>query len=525
MNSALGYCHNFEVVYDRETNYLKIYDYRILRYGKYRKKKYSPGFFNLFGFNPLSVEGRGNGVKYNLGSFIHEVDFTSQLSNNFNNMITVASQADTSVLGMNYTGLNNYNIALEDRIIPTKKSISEISTSGEKPVSVSDMNEIYQTAKTFAQDIWGQLSINRGEVDAFMSLNRDIANYETSFAVNKGWIPNPIIIPYNLTLSMMGLSGMKIFEIFETDDKILPPMYDNNAYNFIVKSLSHTIQNNKWTTTLESQVINKEPNSPEIEASNDVSDYIKKITANLNPVSSCNELPEGNKSGVGKINKNSTEDDAIKVGVQYVEAGYFHPTHAYKNGQLKESYKVTVNSGETLWGIDRVTGDSERSPNTKIKEAGIKFWGEVDRISGFGKYKVANTNTRTGNWNINKYPSIPTAWKHYYNPGTDNKTLVDNFTIIIKELFKITMNNFNSYPELKNLLLSDGRTIFMWYRATWNGSGHAQNYANNLKKIWDAGERNIDKLICADLAFRYNYFTKIEFKMESPHIRNIISTT
>ena len=45
---------------------------------------------------------------------------------------------------------------------------------------------------------------------------------------------------------------------------------------------------------------------------------------------------------------------------------------------------------------------------------------------------------------------------------------------------------------------------FLFYRATWNGVGFFKNYANNLKSVYNSGERDIDKLICADLTFRYN---------------------
>jgi hypothetical protein len=271
INAALGYCHDFQVIYDRETNYVKIYDYKILNYGGLKEKSNAPAFFNLFGFKPIG--------RFNYGSFIYDVNFTSQLTNDFVNMITIAAQSDTNVLGMDYTGLSKYNEGLVDRIISQKKSAAEIgSTSG--GTTVKDLNNLYNTAKTFAQDIWGQLSINRGEVDAFMSANRDLANYEINNSVKNGLIPNPIVIPYNLSLTMMGLSGMKIFETFEVDDKILPPMYDNRSYNFIAKAISHTITNNKWTTTLESQIVNKSKNNEVIPVSENVEKYIRVVTNN-----------------------------------------------------------------------------------------------------------------------------------------------------------------------------------------------------------------------------------------------------
>ena len=38
INAALGYIHNFDVVYDREENTVKIYDQNILKYGSKKSK-------------------------------------------------------------------------------------------------------------------------------------------------------------------------------------------------------------------------------------------------------------------------------------------------------------------------------------------------------------------------------------------------------------------------------------------------------------------------------------------------------
>ena len=75
---------------------------------------------------------------------------------------------------------------------------------------------------------------------------------------------------------------------------------------------------------------------------------------------------------------------------------------------------------------------------------------------------------------------------------------------MIEERFNKYLNlYFNNHP-LKNIILNDGRLLFMYYRATWNGVGYFQKYASNLKKIYNNGETNIEKLICADLTYRYN---------------------
>jgi hypothetical protein len=59
-----------------------------------------------------------------------------------------------------------------------------------------------------------------------------------------------------MSLTMDGLSGMKIYSKFFIDTKYLPANYPDNA-EFLIKNITHTIADNKWNTKIESVVISK----------------------------------------------------------------------------------------------------------------------------------------------------------------------------------------------------------------------------------------------------------------------------
>jgi predicted small secreted protein len=257
ISAALGYINNFEVIYDRENNQIKIFDNNVLKYSDLITKTVQISEFVVNGFENFNLGDSANPQYSLFGSFIESVDFTTELSNNFSNMVTVASQADTNVLGMDVTGFTRFNKGLEDRIIKTKQTIEEINNNG-NGLSEEELSKLLTTAKEIVNEIWGLFNISESDIDILMSLNRDIANFYVNKAAKKGTIPSPLVIPFNLSLKMMGISGMRILERFNVDTKILPPMFDNNKYNFIVKAITHEIVNNKWNTILESQVINKD---------------------------------------------------------------------------------------------------------------------------------------------------------------------------------------------------------------------------------------------------------------------------
>jgi len=61
-------------------------------------------------------------------------------------------------------------------------------------------------------------------------------------------------IPINLNLTFDGLSGMKIYQRFKVTQDFLPYNYPNTL-QFIITGITHQISNNKWTTSIDTNVV------------------------------------------------------------------------------------------------------------------------------------------------------------------------------------------------------------------------------------------------------------------------------
>jgi len=66
----------------------------------------------------------------------------------------------------------------------------------------------------------------------------------------------PGYIPISLNLTMEGLAGIKLFNKFTISEEYLPFSY-RNAFDFIVKGITHTVKNNYWETQIESLCVPK----------------------------------------------------------------------------------------------------------------------------------------------------------------------------------------------------------------------------------------------------------------------------
>jgi hypothetical protein len=224
--------------------------------------------FNVYGFetnNAGSIVG---------GSFIRDLQLKTEITPNMATMITIGSTADGYVTGQDATLLSSLNNGTQDRIKPSIISPSIGNRYSEQ--YNYNIDSVYTDAQvafdTFVDTIAPSAFFLTGTTPNW---NDDsYTNYTNTqvqlleYEVKKGTIeqrkagfqysssPTNGFIPFNLSLTMDGLSGMKIYQKYTIDSKFLPSNYPE-AMEFIIKGVSNTIQNNIWTTNIESIAIPK----------------------------------------------------------------------------------------------------------------------------------------------------------------------------------------------------------------------------------------------------------------------------
>ena len=264
VNLNLGSINQLEIFYDADLNIIKIVENAPLRYGNLKTNK-NYAKFQIYG------------VPQDLGSFIKTFNFDVTISNEMATMITVGDQSNGNVIGENATGFSNlYNyLQLKDRISPVKTitpPLPDTPDSGSKPESLkSKLDNLTNKMDKGIKGIWkGDRVLNGENIETVSSNNTDYANLIIGeLASNLNLIPTPMFLPFELKMSMEGLGGMKIYEKFTLtpqSDRILPDLYRDNSGNpkmdFLIKNLSHKINNNKWVTEVTALTVPAEPNTP-----------------------------------------------------------------------------------------------------------------------------------------------------------------------------------------------------------------------------------------------------------------------
>ena len=237
---ALGNINNFNIIYDQDTNQFSIID-----------STFIPGLGSI----PEAASAFEEPTKFithtldaSDGSFIRDASVKTQLSNNFATTVTVGAQANGNVVGANATALSRWNTGLTDRIILYKSSANDPKGGS------ADISTTFYSNVGIVQNLYSAINdgnITDEQINGSKDAAVDLFSFELGEYVNEGIIPSIGFLPINLELTMDGLSGMRIYESYTADTRLLPTRYQDKI-QFITTGISHRIQNNDWTTTITS---------------------------------------------------------------------------------------------------------------------------------------------------------------------------------------------------------------------------------------------------------------------------------
>jgi hypothetical protein len=557
LNKALGGINNLEPIIDETTNTITIIDSTPIPGLTSNSSTYT---LQLYGYNKSTqVRGTGPNISFSTNytsNFIRKVDLKTAITPEYATMVTVGATAGGYVKGVEATAFARWNAGLTDRFKEklTPSNPNSKPKEGEPDEAETNYVEKYLSKFTECFGWKGYLNtsgIGKTEISSdIVSRNISVVTeyYKYLQSKNRSGGGTVGFIPFKLSLTMDGISGIKIYNKLHVDTRFLPSNY-SNTMDLIVTGVSHKLSNNDWETEIEATVIPKttqqnQPSIPDTVISETVGDTTPVSPSTTSPTTtSCSGIPRSNglnpqerrilkERNINLLdyrNTPNTDEGVINFIRGKNEGGYFHPInyYSYDKPQVTHQDLGPGVSGETLWGEDRFAGVGNSTPKKR------EFWSIVDKYSGFGP--LAEISLKHGKkssiWNKKKSPD-GRDFLIYKNRGWSKNTLKDinelpnfkgrnvniaQFKKDLKRLLELKYeipadsfyqqldSNFSSYPQLKNLILSDVRTRYMWYRARYNGPLFFQNYAKNLIKVWNSGERNLDKLICADLTYRYNY--------------------
>jgi hypothetical protein len=276
-NQATGNFNRLEPTVDTETNTIKIIDDVALPDRDLILKTYDlvpsseTALFDTYGYSYAPSDSvYGEGVPH--ASFIRDLSFNTSVTPNLATMITVGATNQGYVKGEDATALSRMNRGLTDRFkkqITNKDEDQDTSNAPLLPLEVQYAGAI-TAYNNYIKNIGCDTSekiptYDEDAVSDFQSLQTQLIEYYQARATIEGYTvdktaasPNAGFLPFDLSLTMDGLSGMKVYQTFNIDSEFLPTNYPGTLL-FLIKGITNKIENNQWTTTIESMCVAKNP--------------------------------------------------------------------------------------------------------------------------------------------------------------------------------------------------------------------------------------------------------------------------
>lgn len=220
----------------------------------------------------------------NEASIVRDLSFSTTITPALASMITIGAQSNGYIVGQDSTALSTINKGLIDRV---KNEITDpLPSDAPPPDPTTPPEPLDLKYKEQIKAFYGyleKLGPNKNypewddnAISNFKNTNIQFTEYDQykqvrdkqlADSTSKTQPQSPTIgfLPFNLTLTIDGLSGMKVYQKYTIDSTFLPTSYPDTL-EFLIMGITHEIINNQWITTLESVAVPKNPfNSPDIQ--------------------------------------------------------------------------------------------------------------------------------------------------------------------------------------------------------------------------------------------------------------------
>ena len=204
-----------------------------------------------------------------LDNIVQDLTISSKISNEMSSMISIAaSPTVTDNSEKDFHAMFKWNKGKTDRIVSFKDNRKSKSggTSNEEDKSTREIEQ-YESWIEDLDDAFGRYcnrsfrnqKYAKGDHDALRSYHKEWSSRQVKDDSDSKGKPVPGVIPVELSLKLDGIAGLRVAEAFKINGEGIL-LQDYKDFGYIITSLSHTIENNRWVTDVGTQFYSiKEP--------------------------------------------------------------------------------------------------------------------------------------------------------------------------------------------------------------------------------------------------------------------------
>jgi hypothetical protein len=195
-----------------------------------------------------------------LGSICRNVSIQSQIFENQSTIVAIAAQSRANLANVYNSSQIYLNAGLEDRIALNKWQGEEIFEEDQGNPSDVFYQKLYNFMLYARDYLIGTLIPGRGDgndykikIDTSGQANPNSILKQSMLKYNSE-LNFKALIPFKLKITLDGIGGIVVGQIFTVKQNILPKNYYDKQLGFVITSINHRLVKNDWETELETQI-------------------------------------------------------------------------------------------------------------------------------------------------------------------------------------------------------------------------------------------------------------------------------
>lgn len=195
-----------------------------------------------------------------LKSTVSQFNFVTKLSPAISSMVVISAQAGAADVGLEAEALLRWNEGLTDRIITEKQNNIEDRqekaeiTAKREQAQQERLDKLTTALTSFWKGQYIKEQVNTAKVNFIQYATTYVQFYDDEGESSNQKAGPAGIIPFEVNITMDGISGIKIGQAFQINQGVMPNKY-YGVIGFIVTGIDHDIQNNRWVTNLKAQTV------------------------------------------------------------------------------------------------------------------------------------------------------------------------------------------------------------------------------------------------------------------------------
>jgi len=194
-------------------------------------------------------------------------------------MIAVAAQSRENISAIQTSTYNYINEGLVDRLLGDKTNKKEDQGDNKEGLAEERAKEAkLNSILKLIQYVNNYVIPNNINSDSYASNLSTMNGYLNTLLVEmEGGTNYKAVIPISVNLTVDGLSGLTIGEIFTVDKKVLPRDHKDKSIGFIITKLANQIIGGSWTTNIESQMCVLDQESKQIKTKEKADQLLREL--------------------------------------------------------------------------------------------------------------------------------------------------------------------------------------------------------------------------------------------------------